>query len=650
MSSQKKKKHLTKNYLLNVNSYNETKNNYLLDKVLLDESEKQKMGLGYKIYTDGTIEFFAKPKNNRLTISNELRKWFNLPKNENASLILLADFYYMNSSNEIVKVENVEIKLFYKELDKISKYNGVYIIPLGDSLESGLIREQMKTRNTLYCKVNLIQNTNNKITPTNYFLESVKTHLKTSTEIKQENLELIVAGEKRSSRFEIYRDLNGKILVKLRKRMRFDGTIEFPMGLSDYIENWYENEEYIKCSLNKQKPVIKQAKTRMLGSFPLKLIRFSYYGEPKEVELDLMSDKWKLTDKALTDYKIIKLLKSAGFKIDMIRTGIPYTKTHYNQELEKQLREILETACENNEDILIFQEVEITTNHILGENALGDKSIVDVLILLRNRITKDVKLFLIELKTSVSKGRSVIIKDKLGEQLHTKSKLREDNRIIPILLHPIKFTTDNNKKMAKSLSILLLNGDDLKEILVNPKSLFSKVDQFQKNRLDQKNELVKQLDSCKIAERDDLKLLLKHKKLVEKTFPVDVSIIGINKIERKGSAFEREIQKELEKEGYEVQRNVEMIYFGKLFEIDLLAIKDDEILFVECRDGSKLSKLKDINKQIRTKIALTELNMKLFKAHKARVYVKLEKLVDEMQGKYGKIEWIKNLKVIISKN
>jgi len=106
----------------------------------------------------------------------------------------------------------------------------------------------------------------------------------------------------------------------------------------------------------------------------------------------------------------------------------------------------------------------------------------------------------------------------------------------------------------------------------------------------------------------------------------------------------------LEKEGFEVLRNVEVKIFGKLFEINLLAIKDDEIMFVECRDGSKMSKRNDINKQIKTKISLTELNMKLFGAHKARVYVKLSHLADEMQEKFGKIDWIKNLKIIITKN
>jgi len=650
MSSQKKKKLLNKNYLLNVNNYNETKNDYLLDKVLLDEAKKQTRGSGYRIYLDGTIEFYNKSGKYRMRVSNELRKWFYLPNNERERLSLLVDFHFKNKSGELIEVGNVVVAIFYKKIGKKKTDEGVFISPIGDSSKSELIRSQMKLGTQLTCIVSPNEFIKTTLRQTEHFKKCVETQLMNKIEINPRDLELIVAGEKRTQRFEIYRDEKGRVLIKLRVRMRYDGTIELSMSLSDYIKNWYENEEFIKCSLNKQKPVIKQAKNRMLGSFPIKAIRFSYYDKPKVVELFLISIDWKLTDKALNDYKIRKTLKLAGFKIDMIRTGIPYTKTHYNKELEKQLREMLNKSCEKNVDLSIYHEVEITNSHILGENTQGEKSIIDVLIIMRDRITNDIKLLLIELKTSIGKGRNVIIKEKLGELLHIRYKFREDERMIPILLYPTKFLTGNNKKLSESQGALLLNEDDLKDLMPNPKLLFFKVEQFQKNRSVQRNQTTKSIGSCKIAERYDLKFLLKQRELLEKTFPIDLSIIGTNKIKSKGSKFENEVQMELEKEGFEVLRNVEMIYSGKLFEIDLLAFKDDEIMIVECRDGSKLSKRNDINKHIRTKIALTELNMKLFNAHQARVYVKLEKLADEMHEKYGKIDWIKDFKIKIIKN
>jgi len=623
---------------------------------LLFESHRPIQGIGYIIYCDGTIVFYSKvKKSNVFRMPKALQKWIQFPEKDFHPLQLEADFYY-KEEKEMKRIENVSITLINK---RTNNYFSYFIYPLRFSSKKNQIETILDTKEVGFWRISS-EKIREYFDYTERFKESSFILQNTNLPTVLNDHELIVKGKIRKTIFEIYSLPINQIVIKIKTVMKNDGSFALPYAIKEYIENWLEKNEYILCSLNNETPIVLKSKIRTAGSVRIKELIFDYYGEYKEIKLLITNNNWKLTEKALFEKQLRGFLIESNFEVEMVRNDIQSTKTHYKKKIAKQLKEIIFKAF-SNENAIITYETKVITKHFPGENKIGEIRIFDSLVLIRNKEIKKSLLLLIELKSSICSVKSSIIKEAIGNLLHFKRKLGNSDRIVPIVIYPTKWSLDNTsetKRFGEEIGVLLIEENEINELVLEPKKLVNKLYNFVEKTNDRKEKrylddsLSHYIKSLTIMENNclknsDIQLLKKYERLLLDTFPANTKIVKKDLKQHKGSVFEQQIKERLEKNGYEVIDNLVLEVHYKTFEIDLLGLKDGEVLIAECRDGNHLSKRKDIDSQIKTKIYKTELMKFLFNTQKAVVYFKVNNFTEEMYNKYQQTNWVKNFKIVI---
>ncbi|MGC9777674.1 MAG: hypothetical protein HZR80_00365 [Candidatus Heimdallarchaeota archaeon] len=170
------------------------------------------------------------------------------------------------------------------------------------------------------------------------------------------------------------------------------------------------------------------------------------------------------------------------------------------------------------------------------------------------------------------------------------------------------------------------------------------------------NLLIKQnsfayLSSLEKKERNnDIDLLLKNKKLIEKSLPINVKLLGFHKSNSKGGNFEREIRRNYEDFGYEVISNLLISCGGQLFEIDNLVISKTGLRIISCKDHSQYTPYDILVNHIRNYANILELNNFLLGNQKAILYIKVRKeYANQLKEKYEIEDWTKNVQIKILK-
>lgn len=212
--------------------------------------------------------------------------------------------------------------------------------------------------------------------------------------------------------------------------------------------------------------------------------------------------------------------------------------------------------------------------------------------------------------------------------------------LLVVLLTPIFSSLNKKIKISLDRSNIISSQSGK---LVNLKEMKSNALKESINRLKISTTLPEVLDS-------NLNAVLKNEDLLLRTLPNEARILKLKKSAKTGSKYEKEIIEKLEKKGFEIIRNVVIEIFGKTTEIDLIAIKDEELMIVEISDGSNLKNKRDIEGRILRKIFRIELNKGLLNFHKAKVYIKAGNYARDMKEKYGNVDWIKDISIIIEES
>ncbi len=179
----------------------------------------------------------------------------------------------------------------------------------------------------------------------------------------------------------------------------------------------------------------------------------------------------------------------------------------------------------------------------------------------------------------------------------------------------------------------------------------------QNNKLTHKNtlavfyihkKLISDQSVALLSVKPELSSLLAYKELLEKTLPAHLKITGVLKTNHKGKHFENTVSQILEEEGYFTLQNVIFSFPRKTFEIDILAIKNNSLLFVSCKDHSTINRKMDAEKFLKIAANCLELNCKLSQISTARLYFKANpSYSNELIDNYNNTYWGSNIQLIL---
>ncbi|MGC9778229.1 MAG: NERD domain-containing protein [Candidatus Heimdallarchaeota archaeon] len=135
---------------------------------------------------------------------------------------------------------------------------------------------------------------------------------------------------------------------------------------------------------------------------------------------------------------------------------------------------------------------------------------------------------------------------------------------------------------------------------------------------------------------------------MEAKLPADIQIRGTIDAHGAGKNFEQETRVELENEGYEVISNVKLSQKEIDIELDHIAIKDDELTIVSCKDQSDYKNPQKLAQHIKESASVLEHRMNLLNFDNALLFVKvMPKYYENMGNKFSNYYQIKNIKIHI---
>lgn len=140
--------------------------------------------------------------------------------------------------------------------------------------------------------------------------------------------------------------------------------------------------------------------------------------------------------------------------------------------------------------------------------------------------------------------------------------------------------------------------------------------------------------------KPQLKPLLPYISTFKKCLPHQVKIERIHITFGKGKLFEQEVSALLEAEGYFTQSNVVFAFALKTFEIDIVAIKEENITFISCKNHSTIKNQVDAEKALLNAANMLEFLCNQFNIQTGRLYFKANPIyAHNMKKKYHNIYW-----------
>ncbi|MHA1354428.1 MAG: hypothetical protein ACTSR1_04555, partial [Candidatus Heimdallarchaeota archaeon] len=123
----------------------------------------------------------------------------------------------------------------------------------------------------------------------------------------------------------------------------------------------------------------------------------------------------------------------------------------------------------------------------------------------------------------------------------------------------------------------------------------------------------------------DYSVLLENFNTLLTTLPPSCRVIDFKYFKREqGADFERNTKHLLEEKGFKVISNVLFSYYGKHFEIDLIAFKDESVQLISCKDRSNFCYLPNLYSKIIFAYGQLYLNQKTLNNAKGKLHVRVK--------------------------
>jgi len=148
-----------------------------------------------------------------------------------------------------------------------------------------------------------------------------------------------------------------------------------------------------------------------------------------------------------------------------------------------------------------------------------------------------------------------------------------------------------------------------------------------------------------------LRNFIPYQQFLREILPINVRIIGTQKPQNKGVDFEKVIKDQLEDEGFTIVPNVVFYYSGRTFEVDLIGLKERELLLISCKNMSSTTSSSQAEENIKDAANILAFRKEILNASYARLYVKpnldnKEELLEVFQLGF----WTDKIKIILSEN
>lgn len=610
------------------------------NKKLIIKNEKAVRGTKWEIWSDRTITFDGVKTKSILNISNDLHKWFILPRcKKDRKITIKADFTFTNQKGEKISKKSV-----MSEIINNSYTTEIRII-------DPIFRSSM--RNKIHCKIHGTINNGFQLEATELLEKAVSVRKKTEISDLSE-LTLITSGGQQNAFFEIFRDNNGRLQIHSRGIIGKFGFLTLSGELVNFLEGWFDNEEMFLCSIDNEEPIIVSSKVRRKITEKkiqiFKELNFPMYNPDNrtKVNIKLTSPSLKLNKKTIYDYKLKTLLMKSKVNIRSLETDFNNTTPHFDSERETEVTNVIKNIFKQDQSNLVLQEVEIS---VLEKN---NRKCVDLVIIPLKESMLRTPLILIENKTSTKHSKQT--KTTIAELKNLQSTLGND--VIPFIIinYDIKKPGGKfyvTKEFGDFNKVILIGKEEFSQIKNNPELFFRRIKEYQ-NLIRQKisgnekflwsnRELIEQSQNCNNNNK-----LLEKLYFIETKLPTTIRIRGINAAHSAGKIFEQETRAKLEKAGYEVISNVRLSQNKINIELDHIAIKDNELTIVSCKDRSDLKNPQKLAQLIKESASVLEHRMNLLNFDNALLFVKvMPEYYENMRTKFSNHFQIKNIKIHI---
>jgi len=189
------------------------------------------------------------------------------------------------------------------------------------------------------------------------------------------------------------------------------------------------------------------------------------------------------------------------------------------------------------------------------------------------------------------------IPNKLARLLYLKSKLGNQN-IIPVVVfnHDIKINNSiTTKQFGKHAKVILIGKSEFQTIETNQIILLDRINEF------------------------TMENKTREKKAIFEN--PNIEITGHRISNNQGSEFEKYVGNILENENQKVISNALIRCYGKDFEIDHLAVKNEEVTVVSCKDRSNWNST-TLNEEIKHYLINLLFRKNILGTQKGRLFVK----------------------------
>ncbi len=148
--------------------------------------------------------------------------------------------------------------------------------------------------------------------------------------------------------------------------------------------------------------------------------------------------------------------------------------------------------------------------------------------------------------------------------------------------------------------------------------------------------------------KPELDPLYQYKELIKQKLPNDIKLCRTIKTINDGSAFERSIAILLEDESYLTLCNIVFSFAQREFEIDILALTTNELLFVSCKDHKDITNKAQAEKFLRIAANRLAFHCSLCNIQSGRLYLKANpKYSDELIKLYHKTYWTEQVQLFV---
>ncbi|MHA1124375.1 MAG: hypothetical protein ACTSO7_08875 [Candidatus Heimdallarchaeota archaeon] len=444
------------------------------NKQLVYSSNKPGRGVRFSIYSNGEVIIEGKGSQYGINVPAKLREWIAPKKNEEEQSYELSMTLEVSNGQERCTLKDHSTQLVIKQKKWLLKPEDVQCF--GSSLQ-----ELLTVRVSVRCSF---------ILPKKLWSEQFKEAIQiinSYSNNKDSDFSVIVFGGKGNGSYEVLQDSKGQILVKFTGSIK-EGAIQLPAELEKIFEGWATSTEQLHCVYDNEEQIIGYTILINSKSRPervRKTLHIPYTGPPKQVELTLYKPSFKLSKQMESDLIIKEQLVTAGCNISSLISNVKPGGVHRNESLEQRYQQLLLKAFDDQKGIYAQPEVRITTTKNQPIIPLKNSYTFDFMVYQPAKSKDDQSLTLLcEFKTSLGKGKAVIITEAIANMRHIHQQVSER------LTVPILFLSEelmDGKDVITGINsnycgVLLIGPKDLATFEGNPSLFLICLQQFQVNQ------------------------------------------------------------------------------------------------------------------------------------------------------------------------